>query len=221
MAESDDSHVLKPTQMAKSSEGKSPTDKFGQNYKSDKDVSKWSDTGPALTRKAHSRSDVDLSARSLHHTLGVKHSQASPGDHSHDGKTSKKLGSRQLLPGGTTEPEWSLPNGYVAADIVTLINRFVDFRILGAPGYKSGIVLVSFTALAATTRVVTFPDAYPVGVTPKVFTNISSGAGETLRWYSRASSVSNTQFTINLAKTDAADPSQTWANIPVHWFATA
>jgi hypothetical protein len=40
----------------------------------------------------HSRSDVDSSTTAQHHTLGVKHDQASPGDHNHDGKGSRKLG---------------------------------------------------------------------------------------------------------------------------------
>lgn len=39
----------------------------------------------------HTSSDVDKSAISQHHTLGTLATQASPGDHSHDGKSSVRI----------------------------------------------------------------------------------------------------------------------------------
>ncbi len=42
--------------------------------------------------KFHTNSDVDSSVTAQHHTLGILHNQASPGDHKHDGKSSKKIG---------------------------------------------------------------------------------------------------------------------------------
>lgn len=42
--------------------------------------------------KLHSNSDSDSSVTAQHHTLGIAHNQASPGDHKHDGKSSKKIG---------------------------------------------------------------------------------------------------------------------------------
>lgn len=39
----------------------------------------------------HARSDVDSSAQAQHHSLGIKHDQASPGTHKHDGKSSRRL----------------------------------------------------------------------------------------------------------------------------------
>ncbi len=42
--------------------------------------------------KFHSNSDVDASTSAQHHTLGVGHNQSSPGDHTHNGKNSKKIG---------------------------------------------------------------------------------------------------------------------------------
>lgn len=42
--------------------------------------------------RIHTKADTDSSVTSAHHTLGIQHNQASPGDHKHDGKTSKKLG---------------------------------------------------------------------------------------------------------------------------------
>ncbi|MGH7791243.1 MAG: hypothetical protein ACREOB_02905, partial [Thermodesulfobacteriota bacterium] len=44
-----------------------------------------------VINKAHAKSDVDTSTVAQHHTLGVKSNQASPGDHKHDGRNSKKL----------------------------------------------------------------------------------------------------------------------------------
>lgn len=39
----------------------------------------------------HINSDVDSSAISQHHTLGVLATQASPGNHTHNGKDSKRI----------------------------------------------------------------------------------------------------------------------------------
>jgi hypothetical protein len=40
----------------------------------------------------HSNSDVDAAVTGQHHTLGILHTQGSPGDHLHDGKSSKRIG---------------------------------------------------------------------------------------------------------------------------------
>lgn len=40
----------------------------------------------------HTRSDKDSSKIAQHHTLGIDANQASPGDHSHDGRNSKLIG---------------------------------------------------------------------------------------------------------------------------------
>lgn len=42
--------------------------------------------------KAHANSDVDASTNAQHHTLGIQHNQGSPGDHKHDGHSSKRIG---------------------------------------------------------------------------------------------------------------------------------
>lgn len=47
----------------------------------------------------HQSSDVDLRAEAQHHTLGPGASQASPGDHIHDGGTSPLLLSGVTLTG--------------------------------------------------------------------------------------------------------------------------
>ena len=42
--------------------------------------------------RLHLNSDVDSGVKAQHHTLGLNRNQASPGNHIHDGVTSKKLG---------------------------------------------------------------------------------------------------------------------------------
>jgi hypothetical protein len=47
--------------------------------------------------KLHSNSDVDSAVTAQHHTLGIQHNQGSPGDHKHDGKSSKLIGKGKNL----------------------------------------------------------------------------------------------------------------------------
>jgi len=44
-----------------------------------------------LVNKFHEKSDLDSSQEAQHHSLGPKHDQASPGDHTHNGKNSRKI----------------------------------------------------------------------------------------------------------------------------------
>lgn len=43
--------------------------------------------------KIHANSDVDSATTGQHHTLGIQHVQAAPGDHKHDGKSSRRIGT--------------------------------------------------------------------------------------------------------------------------------
>lgn len=47
---------------------------------------------PDEVSKFHSNSDVDASKVAQHHTLGNQANQSSPGDHTHNGKNSRKIG---------------------------------------------------------------------------------------------------------------------------------
>lgn len=47
---------------------------------------------PGAVNKIHNNSDLDSSTSAQHHTLGIQHNQSSPGDHKHDGKSSKRIG---------------------------------------------------------------------------------------------------------------------------------
>jgi hypothetical protein len=49
---------------------------------------------PEEVNRFHERADTDSSATAIHHSLGVKNTQAAPGDHKHDG-----VGSRKLMEG--------------------------------------------------------------------------------------------------------------------------
>lgn len=60
-------------------------------------------------KRLHNSSDIDESPRAQHHTLGILPNQASPGDHNHDGTTSRKLKASDVetvhvdfVPGGGT-----------------------------------------------------------------------------------------------------------------------
>lgn len=111
---------------------RSTPDQFGQSYNADYDQSKWGQESPQESRRAHSRSDVDSGPRSLHHTLGPKRNQASPGDHIHDGITSKKIGPMEMDPAnpGLTRPVWTLPASPTTAQLVTFLQQFINFRVV-------------------------------------------------------------------------------------------
>jgi hypothetical protein len=49
------------------------------------------ETDAAKVNEFHINSDVDKSAISQHHTLGTLATQASPGNHSHDGRDSVRI----------------------------------------------------------------------------------------------------------------------------------
>ena len=59
---------------------------------------------PTTVEEIHKNSDKDSSQLSQHHTLGPRHNQASPGDHIHDGGTSKGFSFTKFTNGGS--PIW-------------------------------------------------------------------------------------------------------------------
>ena len=80
---------------------------------------------PEEINRLHSNSDKDLSQLALHHTLGTGHNQASPGDHIHDGGTSKGFSWTKFTNGGS--PIWisdatqpSIGSGVVSARYIKL-----------------------------------------------------------------------------------------------------
>jgi hypothetical protein len=81
---------------------------------------------------------------------------------------------------------------------------------------RTGSVNISFTAQASSTASVNFGFTFP-GV-PNIATNISSAAGETARWGSRAYNPTTTGFTMFVFQNQAT--TNTWTSIPVTWTAT-
>lgn len=62
---------------------KNPYD-FGQ-------TSKQNVVDPRVVAEFHTNADTDTAKQALHHTLGSGNAQASPGQHNHDGTTSRLL----------------------------------------------------------------------------------------------------------------------------------
>jgi hypothetical protein len=56
----------------------------------------------------HTYSDVDSRSEAQHHTLGPQPTQASPGDHTHDGGDSKLLLEGLTISGSRTTDAWRL-----------------------------------------------------------------------------------------------------------------
>lgn len=54
---------------------------------------------PQEVNEFHLNSDKDSSVFALHHTLGIKPTQASPGNHTHNGIDSPRLDFNDLLNG--------------------------------------------------------------------------------------------------------------------------
>ena len=70
----------------------------------------------------HTKSDVDRDAHAQHHTLGYSRNQASPGDHVHDGKTSKPIGQ------GLSLSVTGSKGGNVAlANLITMLKQVISF----------------------------------------------------------------------------------------------
>ena len=56
----------------------------------------------------HTNSDSDARAESQHHTLGPSPSQASPGDHTHDGGDSALILEGEVISGSRASDAWRI-----------------------------------------------------------------------------------------------------------------
>lgn len=86
--------------------------------------------------QAHINSDVDKSRLSQHHTLGVSATQASPGNHNHDGITSVKIKASDL--DGVVSAANGLPTGGTAGQILAK-NTATNFDATWIDNYTSEI----------------------------------------------------------------------------------
>lgn len=71
----------------------------GDNYRPQFDRGSKDIADPATVNRFHQKDDLDSSAESHHHSLGIKKDQASPGNHNHDGTVSKRLLEGQVISG--------------------------------------------------------------------------------------------------------------------------
>lgn len=99
----------------------------GQAFEDDpfggiKEDSKAPGLTPKQVASVHARSDVDNNVGSLHHTLGVKHTQAAAGDHIHNGIGSLKLGTRQ-----GNSVTGSRSSGAAMASLLLMLGNIIEF----------------------------------------------------------------------------------------------
>lgn len=95
------------------------------------------ETDAAIVNSFHLSSDVDQSAISQHHTLGILGTQASPGDHTHDGRSSKKLTLGNLegksvpftVVGGTLGTQPTFTGDPLFTGSYTKLGNLVHFQI--------------------------------------------------------------------------------------------
>lgn len=88
-------------------------------------------------KRLHQDSDVDESPRAQHHTLGILPSQASPGDHNHDGSVSRKIELKNLegvsipftVSGGTTGNQPTFSGDPLFTGSYTRWGNMVHFQI--------------------------------------------------------------------------------------------
>lgn len=70
----------------------------------------------------HQRSDKDSGTNAQHHTLGTGHNQAASGDHVHDGKSSRKIGT------GMSLTLTGAKGGNVAlTNLITMLKQVMEF----------------------------------------------------------------------------------------------
>lgn len=81
-----------------------------QYGKSENRVDPMASTKPTTeeVERFHTNSDLDLRAESQHHTLGTSPSQASPGNHTHDGGDSPLILEGMEITGSRATDAWRL-----------------------------------------------------------------------------------------------------------------
>lgn len=112
-------------------------DNYGQVNNPDKDRSRLG-MPPNTSASDHYHSDCDSSPQAQHHSLGANRNQAAPGNHSHDGVSSAKIGPMEMdpTPGneGKTRPSLTITGskgGNAAlASLLSYLQNFFNFRDL-------------------------------------------------------------------------------------------
>lgn len=167
----------------------------------------------------HINSDVDKSTLSQHHTLGVLPNQASPGDHIHDGKTSRRIKAGDLetvrvdfIPGGGTDgtqPTFSGPPLFTGTynKIGNIVHFAIDVDMDNITNFGSGQYYMDLPFSAR--RNYLFSDGclhdFSTGDEYAVLAHINAGSNR-ITLLSTASNGRQVPFTssvpVNLATTD-------------------
>lgn len=97
---------------------------INQNYNSsDLDFAQWQTKfGNIDVTSLHTRDDCDSGPHSHHHTLGYGRNNASPGDHIHDGVTSKLIGNGMGL-----SVTGSKGGNVALANLLTMLKKIIVF----------------------------------------------------------------------------------------------
>lgn len=74
------------------------------------DLSEFGELSAEQVEKLHQNADTDVRRESVHHTLGPLNTQASPGDHRHDGSDSALLLSGVTISGSRSSSTAILPS---------------------------------------------------------------------------------------------------------------
>lgn len=94
---------------------------------------------------AHERSDLDSGPYAQHHTLGISPGQASPGDHSHDGKSSRKVKASDISGLSTAIANAITANPTIVTSIIN--DTFILAAIERHPGSVAGYIRSNMLAV--------------------------------------------------------------------------
>lgn len=86
--------------------------RYGDQADARETKTKKEDPSPSgrVVEQFHKNADTDTRRESIHHTLGPTGTQASPGDHDHNGGTSRKLLDGYILTGSKGTPSTMWPS---------------------------------------------------------------------------------------------------------------
>lgn len=125
---------------------------------------------PAAVNQLHRNADRDSSKEALHHTLGPLPYQSSPGDHSHDGRSSKILSGLSVITHShdASDIENTPSGGLTSVDVQAALEE-LEGEIVGHT--HPSVVYVQDTA--------------PVGVLPSkyLWVQTNMGAGEDITFW--------------------------------------
>lgn len=117
-------HIKGPVYPSPTQPGPQYERDLNLNYNSsDLDFAQWyNSVGNIDVTALHTRSDSDSGPHAQHHTLGYGRNQASPGDHIHDGKTSKLTGN-----GSGLVISGSKGGNAALASIIAMLHNVISF----------------------------------------------------------------------------------------------